>query len=121
VQEKSDGRWTLPGGWADIHESAGENVEREVYEESGYKVEAVRLLAVYDRSRHGHSPIYPEYVYKMFFLCEIHGGESKTGMETSGADFFSLDDLPALSVGRVTEKQILRMFELKDLNQTDFD
>ena len=77
VKEKIDNRWTLPGGWADIYESPGENVEREVFEESGFKVKAVKLLAVYDRSKHGHQPEYPHYVYKMFFLCEMIGGSTR--------------------------------------------
>ncbi len=121
VKEKSDGLWTLPGGWADIFETPSENVEREVFEESGYKVKAEQLLAVYDRSKHGHYPEYPNYVYKMFFLCVIIGGESRTSMETSGVDFFRLDELPEISVARVTIKQIHRMFELKENNKTDFD
>jgi hypothetical protein len=30
MRETADGRWTLPGGWADVGESAGEAVAREV-------------------------------------------------------------------------------------------
>ena len=45
VRERSDGLWTLPGGWADIGESAAEATAREVWEESGYRVRATRLLA----------------------------------------------------------------------------
>ena len=121
VKENADGKWTLPGGWADILESPSENVEREVYEESGYKVKAKRLLAVYDRSRHGHVPDYPNYVYKMFFLCEVIDGEARLSIETSEVNFFALNELPELSVARVTGKQIKRMFELRESNETDFD
>lgn len=52
VRERSDGGWTLPGGWADPGHSASENVEREVREESGLAVRATRLVAVLDRERH---------------------------------------------------------------------
>jgi ADP-ribose pyrophosphatase YjhB (NUDIX family) len=121
VKEKVDQLWTLPGGWADIHYSAAENVEREVFEESGFEVKAEKLLAVYDRSRHGHYPEHPHSIYKMFFLCSITGGGAQTSMETSAVDFFDPDHLPPLSIGRVTEKQIHRMFELRNLNQVDFD
>ncbi|PSN07030.1 ADP-ribose pyrophosphatase, partial [filamentous cyanobacterium CCT1] len=48
VQESSDGRWSLPGGWADIGDSPSRAVEREIFEESGYTTRATRLLAVYD-------------------------------------------------------------------------
>lgn len=121
VKEKSDNLWTLPGGWADVLYTPGENVEREVLEESGYKVKAIKLLAVYDRSKHGHLPVHPHSIYKMFFLCQINGGGPKTGIETLAVDFFDIDNLPELSVGRVTQKQIQRLFELKDNPLTEFD
>ena len=121
VKEISDGLWTLPGGWADIHETPSENIEREIFEESGFKVKAKRFLAVYDRSRHGHHPPEPHYVYKMFFLCDIIGGESRNSIETSEVNFFGLDELPDISIARITEKQIHRMFELRENNETDFD
>jgi len=121
VKEILDGRWTLPGGWADVCASPKENVEREVFEESGFEVQATRLLAVYDRSRHGHVPEFPHHVYKMFFLCEVTGGSPQLSMETNGVEFFGLDGLPELSVSRITEKQIRRMYELRDLRIVDVD
>ncbi len=45
VKERSDGLWSLPGGWADVNESPAKAIEREVYEESGYRTCAVKLLA----------------------------------------------------------------------------
>lgn len=110
VREKSDGGWTLPGGWADTGETPGEAVTREVYEESGYRVHAVKLLAVYDRNRHGHPPI-PWYVYKLIFRCELVGGAAAESIETDGIDFFKEGDLPPLSLSRVVPAQILRLFE----------
>ena len=74
VKEKEDGRWTLPGGWVDVGESPSEAVEREVEEESGYRVGAVRLLALWDRDKHPHPPM-PFHVYKVCFLCGHLGGE----------------------------------------------
>jgi ADP-ribose pyrophosphatase YjhB (NUDIX family) len=44
VRETSDGgRWTLPGGWADVNQTAAENVVKEALEESGFNVEPERL------------------------------------------------------------------------------
>lgn len=111
VKERMDGRWTIPGGWADPGESAGENVVREVREESGFETRAVKLLAVYDRSKHPHYPLFPFHVYKMFFLCKIVGGQAAANEEISEIDFFSAEALPELSIGRVTAAQIARMFE----------
>jgi ADP-ribose pyrophosphatase YjhB (NUDIX family) len=117
-----DGRWTLPGGWADVNQSPSECVVREVREESGFETVARKLAAVWDRRRHPHPP-HPFHIYKMFFLCDLVGGEARTSIETSGVDFFAEDDLPELSLGRTLAAQIHRMFEHyrnPDL-PTDFD
>jgi ADP-ribose pyrophosphatase YjhB (NUDIX family) len=111
VRELADqGRWTLPGGWADVNESPGEAVVRETYEESGFRTRAVKLLALYDRSRHAHPPM-ALYAYKLFFLCELIGGAPMASIETDGAAFFPEHAIPELSVARVTPPQITRFFE----------
>jgi len=111
VQESSDGEWTLPGGWADVNDSPTKAVEREMLEESGFTAKATKLVAVYDRAKHPHTPPFPFHIYKLFFLCEIIGGEPRTSSETSAVDFFSPDKLPPLSATRILPKQIHRMFE----------
>ncbi|MEH2199724.1 NUDIX hydrolase [Nostoc sp.] len=122
VKEKADGCWSLPGGWADVGESPSEVVVKEVYEESGYQARAIKLLAVYDRDKQGHPP-FPFYVYKLFFHCEIIGGSPSSSIETEDVGFFAEDTLPELSIGRVTPRQITRLFHHyrnPDL-PTDFD
>ena len=112
VKERLDGKWTVPGGWADVAKTPRENVEREVREESGLAARAVRLLAIYDRTRQGHLPLVPFHIYKLFFLCEIAGGQMKTSYETTDVGFFGENDLPELSLTRILPGQIHRMFEL---------
>jgi len=112
VREKEDGLWTLPGGWVDVGESPSEAAEREVKEESGYEVRAVRLLALWDRDKHPHPPI-PFHAYKLCFQCELLGGDPLVaGTETDGVGFFRKDALPQLSLGRVIPQQIERLLEL---------
>lgn len=111
VKELRDGGWTLPGGWADTNDSPSEAVVREIFEESGFETRAVKLLAVYDRSKHGHTPPYPFHIYKMFFRCEIIGGAAASSSETEGAAFFKEHEIPPLSSSRVTPGQIARLFE----------
>jgi len=112
VQELSDGLWTLPGGWADPGDTPAAAVEREIREESGYEARAVRLLAVYDRATQGHQPPHPFSIYKLFFLCELTGGEPASSIETSGVRFWPVDGLPPLSVARVMAPQIARLHHL---------
>ena len=82
VRERSDGKWSPPGGWADPCESPAENVVREIREESGFEARATKILAVYDRSRHPHTPPYAFHVYKMFIRCELTGGAERLSTET---------------------------------------
>ena len=112
VRERSDGAWTLPGGWADVGDSPSSAAVREVKEESGYDVVATKLAAVYDRdhARHRHPPV-PYHVYKLFFLCETVGGGAKTSMETDAVSFFAEDRIPPLSLERVTPEQITHLFD----------
>ncbi|HZC36106.1 MAG TPA: NUDIX hydrolase, partial [Chthoniobacterales bacterium] len=106
VREISDGLWTLPGGWADVNNSPSEAVVREIREESGFLTRATRLIALFDRSKHGHEPPLPFHVYKLFIGCELVGGNAQTSAETSEVGFFDPNHLPPLSIGRVTPDQI---------------
>jgi ADP-ribose pyrophosphatase YjhB (NUDIX family) len=122
VREISDGNWTLPGGWADVNQSAGECVVREIAEESGFKARALKLAAVYDYQKR-NPPRHIDSIYKMFFMCEIVGGAACASDETSEVAFFPRHKLPPLSLGRTTAAQIDRMFEHLENPQlaTDFD
>jgi ADP-ribose pyrophosphatase YjhB (NUDIX family) len=122
VREVSDGGWTLPGGWADVNQTAAECVIREVAEESGFQVRTLKLAAVHDY-RKRHPPRHIDSIYKMFFICEIIGGSARPSHETSDVAFFARGELPVLSVGRTTPEQIELMFRhagRPDL-PTDFD
>ena len=111
-ETQDDHRWTLPGGWADVNESPAQAVAREVREEAGLHVQAYKLAAVWDRSRHPHDVVQPFQVWRLFFLCEIIGGEAHPGPETSEVAFFAEHELPAeLSTRRVLLPQLKRMFE----------
>ncbi|MHC4534894.1 MAG: NUDIX hydrolase [Planctomycetota bacterium] len=111
VKESSDGNWALPGGWADVGESPSESIEREVWEETGFTVRAERLAAIYDRSKHPHKPLMHYHVYKLFFICEITGGEPTTSEETDEVAFFDKNNLPELSITKTLPEQIAKMFE----------
>lgn len=110
VREKDDGLWTVPGGWVDIGESPSEAIVREVVEESGYQTQVIKLLAVFDNRKHGHPPA-RHHSYKMFILCELLGGSPQPNIETDQVEFFSEQNIPQLSLFRVTPSQIIRLFE----------
>ncbi|MED3727195.1 NUDIX hydrolase [Priestia endophytica] len=109
VQEEQDGLWSLPGGWADVGLSPREVVVKEVKEEAGIEVEPVRLLAVFDQHHHDHPPSF-FHIYNLYLLCEVKGGELKAGMETLDVQYCEQENLPPLSVKRVTKAQIDTFF-----------
>lgn len=123
VKERSDNCWALPGGWGDVCESPSLGVEREVLEESGFTVKASKLVAVRDSHKHPYHSHNPNHIYKLFFLCELTGGEAKTNLEISDIDFFSLNQLPELSQGRTISSDIemLNQHLNNPAQQTAFD
>ncbi len=122
VRERSDGRWTLPGGWVEVNEAPSEAVMREIFEESGYRARPLKLAALFDKNRHPHPPGV-HHIYKLFFLCELEGGAPATSIETDATDFFPVQKLPPLSSGRVVAAQIERLYRhsVDPSLPTDFD
>src|SRR5512141_2836380 len=86
IQEKADGKWAMPGGWADLGNSPASVAEREVWEESGYRVKAQKEVAVIDANR--IEPFEFFHAYKIIFLCKLVDGEPRTSYETLAVDFF---------------------------------
>ena len=122
VRERADGRWTLPGGWVDVNDAPSEAVAREILEESGYRARAVKLAALIDKNRHPHPPGV-HHIYKLFFVCELEGGDPAASSETDAVEFFPVHALPPLSTGRVLASQIERLYQhrLDPSLPTDFD
>ena len=110
VQEKADGLWSLPGGYADVGLSAAENVAKEISEEANIQVGVRSLYSVRHKAQHAYSEDARDF-YKFFFLCEQTDDADPTpGLETDNVGFFTLNELPALSRGRVIPEDITAAF-----------
>lgn len=110
VKEQIDGKWSLPGGWAEVDLSLSENIMKEVREEAGFTVSVQKLIAVLDARKHNPAPA-PYGIYKIMVLCKRISGSFTANIETSDCGFFSPDDLPELSTGRITREQIDLCFQ----------
>ncbi len=108
IQERADSRWAMPGGWADLGNSPASVAEREVWEESGLRVKAEKLVAVLDANRIEPFEFY--HAYKLIFLCRLLGGEPRTSYETLAVDFFDPNHLPPLSSYRTNEDMLREVF-----------
>lgn len=113
VREKADGGWTLPGGWADVGESPAQAAEREVWEETGFRVEAKKVIGIYDANRVGKLEFF--HAYKIIFLCELISGRPSASEETTEVAFFSRDKIPGnLSGERTRPSHLQDVFTILD-------
>lgn len=110
VKESVDGKWALPGGWGDVGFSPSEVAVKEAKEETGFDVEAVRILAIHDKKKHPHPPAL-HYVYRIYILCRIIGEASGISFDILDKGFFGLDNIPPLSEDRTLKSQIELMFD----------
>ena len=122
VRERRSGRWTFPGGWADVGDTPGAAAERETLEESGYRVRATKLVALLDKARQGHPPSI-DYTYKVLIGCRLEAGEPVTSHEVDAVAFFERAAIPELDLDRTTPGQIdLAWAHHEDPSRaTDFD
>jgi ADP-ribose pyrophosphatase YjhB (NUDIX family) len=110
VQERADGRWSLPGGWADVGYSPKEVIVKECKEETGLDVVVQRLLALFDKRLHPHPP-QPFYVYKLVFYCEAVSANITKGFDVQEVRYFAIDALPQLSEDRILKSQIEMLYK----------
>lgn len=106
VKEQIDGKWSMPGGWAEVDLSLSENVKKEVKEEAGLEVDVQKLVAVLDVGKTSPIPM-PYGIYRIMTICTRLGGSFAANIETMESGFFELDNLPVLSPGRTTRDQIM--------------
>jgi ADP-ribose pyrophosphatase YjhB (NUDIX family) len=105
VREAADGKWAMPGGWADVGDRPSETAERETREESGFEVRARKLVGAFDANRGAKASMFFHAV-KLVFLCDLLGGDARPSSETLEVGFFDFDDLPPLSEQRTNRRHL---------------
>ncbi|WP_285818031.1 NUDIX hydrolase N-terminal domain-containing protein [Lactobacillus taiwanensis] len=110
VREKKTQEWSLPCGWNDYDQTTAQNCVKEAREEAGRIVEPIKIIAVQDRNHH-NKPVIATNITKIFYLCKEISGKFMPNDETDSCDYFNLDNLPKLSLGRNTKEQIAMCFD----------
>lgn len=107
---ENNGTWALPGGWVDYNQSIKSNTEKEVLEEAGLQVRAVRIIALQDRNLHNLPP-YAYGVCKVFVECEAISGGFCSNIETIASGYFGIADLPEnMAAEKCTAEQVKMCF-----------
>ncbi len=92
IRRADNGRWALPGGYAEVGSSPRENALRELREETGLEAEIERLVGVYDNRAFGS--VAPYQFYICCFRARITGGEARPSVETTEVRLAAPDALP---------------------------
>jgi 8-oxo-dGTP pyrophosphatase MutT (NUDIX family) len=100
LQRRSDcGLWGFPGGGQMLGESATQAIVREVHEETGLRIEPVRLIGAYGDPGFGRTLPNGDQVQPVvaFFEAQVSGGRLHPDRsETLELAYFSPDDLPPM-------------------------
>lgn len=115
IKRVDDGRWAVPGGYMESGESLHEACEREVWEETGVRVKATHLVAVYSDPN-----ILLEYpdgnkwqIVVLHFVADKVGGNLVSGDETTDVGYFSLDEISKMNIGEFDRQRINDGFTFK--------
>jgi ADP-ribose pyrophosphatase YjhB (NUDIX family) len=98
--EPGIGRWSYPGGFLEIGESAQEGARRETEEETRLLIEVGRLIGAYSRP---HAA-----VVTLIYEAQVVGGEVLPGAETSEVAAFAPADIPWDELAFSTTESALR-------------
>jgi len=80
IKRADNGRWALPGGYAEVGSPPSVNALRELHEETGFHAELEKLVGVYDNKSLGG--VSPYQFYICCFRARISGGEATPSVET---------------------------------------
>lgn len=104
------GYWSLPGGLVEPGEKLEEAVRREILEETGLRIEPVRLFEVFERimrDARGRT----EYHYVLAdYVCRVSGGALRAGDDVSRAEWVRRADLDRYKITEGTREVIERAY-----------
>ena len=101
LQEKADGSWSLPAGAIEPGESPVEALNREVLEETGFRLEASKIVGAFGGIEFRHTYQNGDQVEYTVLLFECVANRIEGTIlneETLSLQFFSEDLFPELSL-----------------------
>lgn len=106
AQSPSRGRWSVPGGVVELGESLQQAAEREVFEETGIRIRALKPVFTFDHiHRDDQGRIAYHYVV-IDLAAEYLSGEPVPGDDAAEAGWLTPAELDRLPVGPRTLKML---------------
>jgi 8-oxo-dGTP diphosphatase len=99
IRRRDNGRWEPPGGVLELGEVLHDGLRREVYEETGLKVEPDALSGVYQNL--------PRGIVAFVFRCHAVGGQLAPSDEASEVAWLTPDEITA----RMDEAYAVRLLD----------
>ncbi|MFC1659465.1 NUDIX domain-containing protein [Pseudomonadota bacterium] len=126
VREK-EGRWHIPGGWIDSNgEPMKKCVERELYEETGLKVKAIKLLFIYEQIVPDKMEVYDGlHRIEHHFLCNVEYGKLNDSWIDHDNNliqhrkFFSIDEIKNMKDSQTSPYDLLSNLNLEKIVTMD--
>ncbi|MFJ6609933.1 NUDIX hydrolase [Streptomyces sp. NPDC091289] len=97
IKRADNGTWEPPGGVLELAEAPEDGVRREVYEETGIKVQVDRLTGVYKNTSRG--------IVALVFRCRVEGGHEQLSDESAAVEWLTPDEV----TGRMAEVYAVRV------------
>ncbi|GIP31681.1 NUDIX domain-containing protein [Paenibacillus sp. J2TS4] len=101
VQRKDNNKWVMPAGSMELNESVFDGLKREVWEETGLKVQEAELIAIYsDPNKYSYESWGFEYqmLSFVFYVTQWAGTLESATEETIDARFFKHDELASIDI-----------------------
>lgn len=112
--EPFKGKWALPGGFLRMDENAEEGALRELHEETGLETAYIKQFHTFTAPKRDPR----ERVITIAYFALVRIQEVKGGDDAARAEWFPLDDVPALAFDH---DQILRMASRELRKQIHFE
>ena len=96
------GKWTLPAGFMELHETTGEGAARETQEEAGASFELGELFSLVNISQVGQ--------VHLFYHAKLLSDTFDPGFETMEARLFDEQDIPWDEIAFRTVGETLKRF-----------